>query len=119
MSAETQIAFGDTVRVRSTALTEGRGLARRVGRVFGETTPSITGVDVIGGSGADYAINVFFEDRNQAYWFAASLLEFVDHAPGTEITLEGVPKKWVRTEAGEWLEVQREEPGKRPWWKFW
>ena len=42
-------------------------------------------------------------------------LEFIDHAPGSEIRLDGVPKKWIRSDTGEWIE----KADKRAWWKFW
>jgi hypothetical protein len=115
MEADSGISFGDNVRVRSTTLTNERGLAGLSGQVYGETTPSVTGVEVIGEPKTDYAINVFFKSQNTSYWFASHLLEFVDHAPGTEITVKSAPtKKWVRAESGEWVEER-----KRPWWKFW
>ena len=115
------ISFGDNVRVRSTPLTERMGLANLVGNVFGETTPSVTGVEVIGDSEGSRAINVFFEDRNKGFWFAPELLEFVDHAPGAEIRLDGVPKKWVRSSDGDWTEfdASKEKPKTSAWWKFW
>lgn len=72
------------------------------GQVYGETTPSVTNVEVIGEIKEDYATNVFSNDRNESFWFSPELLGFVDHAPGTEIRLDGVPKKWVRTASGEW-----------------
>ena len=100
-----------------------RGLAGRTGPVHGDTTPSVTHVDVIGDAKDDYAINVFFEDRKETFWFAPELLELMDHGAGTEITLKGVPKKWVRSASGEWEEVgvaAKDSPmPKKPWWKFW
>lgn len=42
------ISFGDNVRVRSTDLSESVGLAGLAGQVYGETTPSKTGVELIG-----------------------------------------------------------------------
>lgn len=116
------ISFGDNVRVLSTPVTQDKGLAGLAGSVFGETTPSVTGVSVIGESKSDYAINVHFESLKQDFWFAPELLELVDHAEGTVITLKGVPKKWTRTKTGEWLEESAESPAevkKNPWWKFW
>jgi hypothetical protein len=79
------------------------------GQVYGETTPSVTGVEVIGEASEDFAVNVFLETRDEAYWFATDLLEFVDHAPGTEMRLEGVAKRWVRSESGEWIEESTTE----------
>ncbi len=114
MQADSSISFGDNVRVRVTKVTEERGLAGMCGQVCGETTPSLTGVDAIGTPKTDYAINVFFESQKKSFWFSAELLEFIDHAAGTEITLNGVPKKWVRTDSGSWTEQST-----KPWWKFW
>ena len=114
MKRDSNISFGDNVRVRSTPVTEECGLAGLSGQVYGETTPSVTGVEVIGEIKTDYAIDVFFESQKKSYWLTSELLEFVDHAAGTEITLEGVPKKWVRAPSGDWI-----EHSKKPWWKFW
>jgi hypothetical protein len=66
----------DRVRVRSTPETERLGLAGLVGEVMGETIPSSSGVaEVIGGAAADYAINAWFEERREQYWFHPDLLE--------------------------------------------
>jgi hypothetical protein len=114
------VSFGDNVRIRSMPLTVERGLAGLRGQVYGETTPSMTGVDVIGELHADFAVNVHLAEKGEAYWFAEELIEFLDHAPGTEICLEGVPKKWTRSASGEWIEERMEPPNeRRPWWKFW
>jgi len=76
----------------------------------------VTLVDVIGEYHADYAVNVYFDELGKDYWFAPELLEFIDHAPGTEILVSGSNKKLVRTRDGRW----REEPlSTKPWWKFW
>lgn len=112
-------SFGDNVRIRSSVETDSRGLAGLAGQVHGQTTPSVTGVEVIGEVDSDYAINVYFEDRAESFWFAPSLVEFIDHAPGTEVTLDGVPKKWVRTETGEWREEPTETNSTKRWWRFW
>lgn len=118
---ETLISFGDTVRVITTSVTKDAGYADLVGTVHGETTPSVTGVEVIGDVDVDCAINVYFEERNTAVWFDPRLLQFVDHGAGQEITLEGVEKKWVRGEDGEWIEhpTGKRSGSDRPWWKFW
>ena len=120
MNAKT-ISFGDTVRVRATGATKEAGHADLVGTVRGETTPSSTGVDVIGELEADYAINVYFEDKGAGVWFEPRFLQFVDHTAGLEIGLDGVAKKWVRSEDGEWIEHSAgAESGKdQPWWKIW
>jgi len=38
--------------------------------------------------------------KSNAMWFAANLLEFVDHQPGTTVEVGGVCL--IRDEAGEW-----------------
>jgi hypothetical protein len=60
--------FGDHVRIRATAETECRGLAGREGTVFGFTTPSLTRVEVIGLPAEDFALNVHFDELNEAFW---------------------------------------------------
>jgi hypothetical protein len=96
------ISFGDNVRVASTPLTTSLGLAGLTGAVYGETTPSVTGVEVVGEAIGDYAINVQLDSRDESLWFAPELLEFVDHAPGTEIVIGN--KRLVRSASGEWVE---------------
>ena len=105
MSADSPVSFGDNVRVVATPETEAAGLAGRSGQVYGETTPSSTGVDVIGELASDFAINVYFDDLSQGFWLAPQLLEFIDHAPGTEMQLDGSPVKSVRQPDGSWVEV--------------
>jgi hypothetical protein len=97
----TGISFFDHVRISSTHLTEKLGLANPIGKVYGETTPSVTEVEVIGDSTADFAIKVFFAERNEELWFSLDLVEFVDHAPGTEINQSG-GQRWVRSASGSW-----------------
>ena len=112
---DTPITFGDNVRVVATPETENVRLAGLTGEVYGHTTPSVTNVDVIGDLTDDFAINVHFEERDESYWFVPQLLEFVDHGAGTEITLDGVPKKWTRNADGGWDESSTAElaPKKR------
>ncbi len=97
--------FGDNVRIRPSPKTEAAGVAGLAGQVYGETTPSATGVNVIGNMTEDCAVNVFFKETGKSLWFAPELVEFIDHAPGTEVRLQGVEKKWVRRATGEWDEV--------------
>jgi hypothetical protein len=99
------ISFGDRVRVRPTPETVPLGLAGLVGQVYGETRPSVTGVEVIGGTAADYAINVAFPDRADTLWFSPDGLMFVDHAPGTEIVIGN--KRFVRSVSGDWVKENR------------
>lgn len=78
------IGFGDNVRVKRTPETIAKGLADLAGQVYGETTPSVTNVEVVGDLQDDHALNVFFEEKNEAIWFSPELLEFIDHGPGTD-----------------------------------
>ncbi len=113
---EQPIGFGDNVKVRSTPSTESTGLAGLTGQVYGETTPSVTNVDLIGEPSEDFAINVHFEERDEAFWFTADQLEFIDHGAGTEISVGNVTA--VIREDGSWDEsVSNSE--KKPWWKIW
>ncbi|MEK6337301.1 MAG: hypothetical protein AABM67_20455 [Acidobacteriota bacterium] len=64
------LSFGDNVRIRTSAGTEAKGVAGLVGQVYGQTTPSVTEVEVIGEVTSDCAINVFFKDRDESFWFA-------------------------------------------------
>ena len=100
-----QITFGDKVRIRSTIATKALGLAGQMGIVHGHTTPSVTGVEVIGEGQEDYAIGVMIEGRSEALWFVKDLLEFVDHQPGTTINIG--ERRLTRNAQGEWLEVKR------------
>lgn len=97
-----EISFGDNVQIISTELTKNLGLAKLVGQVYGETTPSQMNIEVIGDLEDDYAINVNIESREEALWFAPQLLRFIDHAPGKEITIGD--KQFVRNEIGEWID---------------
>lgn len=110
-------SFGDNVRIRATKETEDAGVAGLEGQVHGETTPSVTGVFVIGAGADDHALHVHFEGRSETLWFAPELVEFLDHAPGAEIRLTGVDKKWTRTKDGAWQEESSART--KPWWKFW
>ena len=95
--------FGDNVRIRATPLTEQLSLAGLVGNVHGETTPSVTGVKVIGEVTNDYALAVMIEGQDEALWFAPDLVEFVDHAPGTTMEIGG--RRFIRDASGQWREA--------------
>jgi len=43
--------------------------------VVGETRPSSSGVEVIGGAPDDVALSVLFPDLDASYWFVPDLLE--------------------------------------------
>lgn len=95
-------AFGDTVRIGECLATVEGNLAGLNGTVYGETTPSATGVEVIGYEGVDYAINVMIESTGEALWFAPHLVEFVDRGAGTEIRIGN--HHLARQADGEWKE---------------
>ncbi len=102
--SESPVQFGDRVRILPDPMTVARNLSGKIGSVYGQTTPSNTHPVVIGTPKDDYAINVFFDDLHEGYWFAEHLIELVDHGAGATITLEGVDKQWVRNADGGWEE---------------
>jgi hypothetical protein len=97
------VTFGDTVRVTATPETRAAGLAGLTGEVIGQSVPSISGASpIIGPLTKDYAVNVFFADRNEDHWFAEHLLEFVHHTPGAALRFDGVAGQWARDADGKW-----------------
>ena len=108
-SAPYGITQFDTVRVVSTAETEALGYAGRTGTCYGFTTPSTTGIDaVIGGTEADMAFNVHFEEDDvEDAWFAPNLLEYAGFDAGMTISIAG--KTFVRQSDGEWAEQVDEQ----------
>ncbi len=108
------VSYGDNVRILRTAETERLGIADMIGNVYGETTPSESRVEVIGKPEADYALNVYFDCLDMGYWLAPHLLEFVNHAPGTEIHVHGSPFKSVRQPDGTWKDIPV-NPVRRSW----
>lgn len=72
------LSFGDNVRVRSTPETESSGIAGLRAQIYGEMTPSIDAIEIIGTLQSDYAISVYFDDRKEQLWLAPELVEFVD-----------------------------------------
>ena len=93
-------SIGDHVRVADTSVTRAAGYAGRSGTVYGFTTPSITGVAVIGDTGEDIVISVEFDGSEEA-WFAPGCLTLIDH--GARSTMSIGDKHFVRTADGEWL----------------
>jgi len=108
------VSYGDNVRIHRTAETEQLGIADMIGNIFGETTPSETRVEVIGKPEVDYALNVYFDTLDMSYWLAPHLLEFVNHAPGTEVHVHGSPFKSVRQPDGTWKDIPV-NPVRQPW----
>ena len=94
--------MGDIVEIVSSADTVKAGVAGRRGTCLGFTTPSVTGVAVIGSAVDDYAVNVAFDDDTSA-WFDPSLVTFVDVNAG-QIAVVG-DKRFIRDELGEWNEA--------------
>ncbi len=101
----TDICYGDNVRILRTPQTERLGIAETIGNVYGETKPSETPVEVVGGNRSNHAFHVYFESLQKSHWFAPALLEFVDHAPGTEVHVHGSPFKSVQQRDGTWKDV--------------
>ena len=102
---DTDISYGDNVRIQRTAETERLGVAEMIGNVYGETNPSESKVTVVGDLTSDYALNVYFEKLDTSFWFAPQLLEFVNHAAGTEVFVHGSPFKSVHQRDGSWKQV--------------
>jgi len=114
---EAGISFGDNVRIIDTDETRQGGWAGLTGSCMGFTTPSITGVEVVGGP-ADQALHVQFDSDSIANaWFHPDLVEYVDYAPGTEITIGDT--RLVREPTGEWrrMEADSNPQPHRRWWK--
>jgi hypothetical protein len=91
----------DSVQIVRTAETIATGHADRTGACHGFTTPSVTGVSVIGDTGNDRALNVAFDDGTAA-WFDPSLVAFLDFNAGQVMTIG--EKSFVREATGEWVE---------------
>ncbi len=109
--------FGNKVRIKRTSETEEKGIADKEGEVYGQTTPSMMDIEVIGTLKEGIAINVYFDDLNESFWFAEDLIKQLDNGQGTEITLDGIDKKWTKGESGEWIEEDTKKENK--WWQFW
>lgn len=123
--------FGNNVRIKRTPVTEAKGLADKVGEIYGQTTPSMMDFEIIGNLKEDFALNVYFEDLQESFWFAEELIEHLDNGQGTKITLNGINKKWTKVENGNWIEsdtsplnsentsVQNQIQNNKKWWMFW
>lgn len=71
--------FGDRVRIVTAPETAAAGFAGRVGEVWSESVPSVSGAGpVIGDRGEDLALSVLFEETEDLVWFAPHLVERVD-----------------------------------------
>jgi hypothetical protein len=102
------ISFGDRVRVADCEATRSGGWAGLTGQCLGFTTPSVTGVKVIGNSEGDLAFNLHFdEDSVNDAWFGPDLLQRIDHAEGTQVIVGST--RLVRDASGEWRRIAEEE----------
>lgn len=112
------ISFGDNVRIVASDSTTASGHADRVGVCYGLTTPSVTGVEVVGGAADDVALNVHFdEEPAQDAWFAPELVAIVDHAVGSQATVGD--QEFVKTEDGSWVQepATAEKSPRRGWFR--
>lgn len=110
--------FGNTVKIKRSPETEKSGTAEKVGEIYGETTPSITNVDVIGNPKRDYAVNVFFKETKSSLWFDEDLLELIDSGEGTAMTLGD--KTFIKTKDGDWIQSNTSNSvSTKKWWQFW
>ena len=96
--------FGDRVRIKEIPETRAAELAGLEGDVYGFTTPSATGVSVIGGAPDDQALNVFVESKGTDFWLRPDLIEFLHYNAGSEIVVGTV--KSVRQADGTWVETR-------------
>ena len=100
-----KIQFADNVRIISSPETERLGIANKHGQVYGETTPSSTGIKIIGKLADDYALNIFVEDMDKDFWLSPNLIELVDKGAGTEISIGN--KHAIKQEDGSWKEINK------------
>jgi hypothetical protein len=110
------IAFGDNVRIVDAEPTRRSGHSNMVGVCYGLTTPSATGVEVVGTSTGDAALNVHFEaDEIPDAWFAPELVDLVDHAVGSKATVGTT--SFAKSADGDWIEERSTvEPTTRRRW---
>ena len=102
----------DAVRIRSTPVTDAAGYGDAEGVIYGVTTVSVTGVEVIGAVEDDCAVNVDFDGTRPAAWFQPSLVEVIGKPETTIEVGRGVLTRVEGTD--DWI-----EPIRPPWWEFW
>ncbi|MDF3128850.1 hypothetical protein P0Y35_06555 [Kiritimatiellaeota bacterium B1221] len=104
------------MKVLSEKLTKNLGIADLRGNIHGETTPSVSKIEILGELTNDFALFVQPEDETiDGFWIVPELLEFIDHAPGFEMTVGNI--RAVRQADGSWAETRIKN--KKTWWKFW
>jgi hypothetical protein len=113
--------FGNKVKIKTTVETVEKGVANKIGEVYGQTTPSMMDFEIIGKPKNDFAINVHFEDLGKSFWFDEELLEYMDKGEGTIITLNGIDKKWTKGKNNEWIEEDSNAKSQnmKKWREFW
>jgi len=79
------MTMGDRVCIRENDDPIAHVLSGRCGIVYGDTTPSISAVDVIGRTNFDYAVNVCLDGDSASSWYALELIEFIERGDGTTI----------------------------------
>ncbi len=113
-------SFGNKVKIKNSADTDSKGLAGKIGDVYGQTTSSMMDFEIIGTPKEDVAVNVYFDDLKTSYWFDPDLLENIDDGQGAMITLDGVDKKWTKGQNGQWIEKNTNPTvTTKRWWEFW
>ncbi len=111
------IAFGDVVRIRSVPETDAAGLAGCEGEVLGLTTPSVTGIEVIGETDDDIAFSVSLEGKEGEFWFTPDLIELIERGVDLEISIGEARDKWVKRADGSWERRSAgEKSSKKRWW---
>jgi hypothetical protein len=96
---QVRVSLGDRVRILIDPATVDAGWADREGTCCGFTTPSVSHLNVVGIAEHDLAVNVQFGSDETAS-FAPNLVTFVDHAPGTIMTIG--EKQMIRNKDGAW-----------------
>ncbi|QLC23005.1 hypothetical protein HFP51_12900 [Parasphingopyxis sp. CP4] len=94
--------FMDRAKIKKSEETDRRGLAGLEGHIYGWTTPSVTGVDVIGAQDEDFAINVFIETLDEDFWFTKDLVEVLGPEVGAVFSLDASENENVRLPDGSW-----------------
>ena len=91
--------IGDRVRIARSSETAELGWAAREGIYYGFTTPSVTGIQLIGLIG-DIGVNVGFAD-GVVEWFDSSLVEYLGYDPSDTMTVGD--RVFVRDSDGAWI----------------
>jgi len=74
-----------------------------MGVCYGLTTPSVSGVEVVGDANEDAALNVHFDSEAITdAWFSPALVSLVDHAAGSHAATGS--HSFVKSADGEWVE---------------